>query len=139
MEQVKKSFSKKLMETKKGGWTPLHCTVFVDSPEIAEFLLQQGANPNGRSQDNETPLHGCASRSRVELARVLLSYGADPQAKDADGKTPIYWANQNSDDAMVALLNNPPPRKATPPASSSGSQSGGILAFIKGVFGGGRR
>lgn len=136
LEQVKKALNKRNIESKKGGWTPLHCTIFSNSPEIAEYLLEHGANANARGQDNETPLHVAAPRNRIEIARLLLAFGADTAAKDANGHTPLYWAKDNGDDEMVALLQTPPPRRTPVAGSTGGAKTGGFLGFLKGMFGG---
>lgn len=48
-------------ETDEHGLTPLHLVALYNKPEIADILLQHGANPNLRNYEPEdTPLHKVA-------------------------------------------------------------------------------
>lgn len=64
----------------------LHIAVLNRNQDIAQYLLDRGANVN---QQNEygTALHitQCG-----EMAEILLAYGADVDAQDADGDTPLH-------------------------------------------------
>jgi tankyrase len=51
------------------------------------MLLDHGADPNARQQQDYTPLHGAASRGDVEMAKLLLAHGADRNARASDGMT----------------------------------------------------
>jgi ankyrin repeat protein len=50
--------------------------------EIAEFLLQRGADPNSRWASRDTSLHAAAEAGDVAMIRLLLLFGADPDAKN---------------------------------------------------------
>ncbi len=60
--------------------------------EVAELLLNYGADPNIRDKDGYTPLLNLAgdSRESVDLVAVLLDHGADPNVVDYHGRTPLF-------------------------------------------------
>jgi ankyrin repeat protein len=64
---------------------PLHAAAAVQDRETAALLLERGADPNAKQQQDHTPLHGAASRGDIELAKLLVAHGADRDAKAADG------------------------------------------------------
>ncbi|XP_071799403.1 uncharacterized protein [Asterias amurensis] len=63
-------------------------------PEVAEFLLGLGANPNEPDPDvGRTPLHDAAEHGHPDTVELLLKYGADPRLRDsARGNTPAHLA-----------------------------------------------
>jgi uncharacterized protein len=64
---------------------PIHAAAAVQDHEILQLLLDQGADPNARQQQNFTPLHTAASRGDKAMAELLLRYGADRSAMTEDG------------------------------------------------------
>ncbi|XP_022101680.1 cyclin-dependent kinase 4 inhibitor C-like isoform X2 [Acanthaster planci] len=62
-------------------------------PEVAEFLLKSGADPNVRDRDvGRTPLHDAAEHGHEDTVRLLLKHGADPLVRDMRGDTPAHLA-----------------------------------------------
>ena len=78
------------------GRKPLHV---VKSPEVAQVLLQAGADPNARDQWQRTPLF-YADNSQV--AHVLLADGADAQALDHAGRTALFTV-EDADTAQAII------------------------------------
>ena len=74
--------------------------------EIAEFLLEAGADVHARSL-GQTTLHIAAAKGHVELARLLLDRGADVNAtakvRGAD-RTPLAIALETKQTRMADLL-----------------------------------
>jgi cytohesin len=64
--------------------------------EMAQVLLDHGANPNAKNGHGGTPLHvasGGKSQERgVSIARLLLERGADVDARKKDKTTPLHSA-----------------------------------------------
>lgn len=59
---------------------PLLCALKDDQLEVAELLLQYGANPEGRSSRGATALHEAVSFRRRRFIRLLLDHNADIEA-----------------------------------------------------------
>lgn len=74
--------------------------------EIAEFLLEAGADVHARSL-GQTTLHFAAGKGHVELARLLLDRGADvnstAKVRGAD-RTPLAIALETKQTKMADLL-----------------------------------
>ena len=88
------------------GWTPLHLAAFFGHRDLADALLDRGADVNARSTNSmkNTPLHAAAAGRQAEVMRLLLSRGADPNATQHGGWTALQSAAQNGDREMVELL-----------------------------------
>jgi ankyrin repeat protein len=105
------------------GWTPLHQIAWtrkppiqhglppavptgnVDSLQLAEKLLQYGANPNARmtrepadgarnvlNRLGSTPFLQAAKLGDVAYMKLLVKYGADPNLQTNEGATPMMAA-----------------------------------------------
>ena len=77
------------------GATPLHTATFYTTADVVELLLNRGANPNTRLDDELgdgwTPLHVAAWVGGATLTQLLLAAGADPEARTcAGGNTPLF-------------------------------------------------
>ncbi len=79
----------------RGDITPLHVTTITGSTraiiratEVAEILLDRGADVDARDRFGDTPLHAAAEEGNRRLVEVLLAYGADSDARNGDGRTP---------------------------------------------------
>jgi ankyrin repeat protein len=91
------------------GWTPLHLAAFFGWAELANTLLDRGADINGRSSNSmkNTPLHAAAAGGCTPLVELLLKRGAHPNATQEGGWTALHAAAQSGNRAMAeALLAN---------------------------------
>jgi uncharacterized protein len=88
------------------GWTPLHLAAFFGYPDLANTLLDRGADVNTRSTNSmkNTPLHAAAAGGNVELVRLLLERGADANAVQEGGWTALHAVAQSGNREMVELL-----------------------------------
>jgi ankyrin repeat protein len=98
------------------GWTPIHAVSHGFSlsfaiysgaqsfPDVARFLLEHGADVNGRTVGDSTPLHEAVKHRTVEVMRVLLEHGANVGAEDKYGKTPLHEAAQYGRVEVVHVL-----------------------------------
>ncbi|CAH0549306.1 unnamed protein product [Brassicogethes aeneus] len=92
------------------GYSPLMFAVDNNHTEIAEFLINQGADVNLRgSKDNRTALHVAAATGNVKMANVLVSNGADINAQDINEMSPIFTA-QSFEYQYETAIENPPHR-----------------------------
>ncbi len=81
----------------------LYFTVIHANLDIAQYLLQQGADPNAAPPGGISPLHGAVMFNQAKMVRWLLDQGADPNPK-YDGKTPLAIALEKNQTELVAIL-----------------------------------
>jgi len=84
---------------------PLHGAAFNGHKEMAQILLQNGANPNLVADGGRrTPLYAAVYENRLEVARLLIESGADANASDENGYTALHRAANNGHKEIVELL-----------------------------------
>ena len=78
------------------GASPLHLAVLINDKEIAEILVDNGANLdlNANDEDAGTPLHWAVYMGNREMAEFLIDQGADVNAKNKTGYRPIDFASE---------------------------------------------
>ena len=76
----------------KYGNAPLHYAAIQDFPDIAEFLINKGADVNLKGSFGRTPLFFAASRGNYNICLVLIENGADLNIKNIESRTPLYYA-----------------------------------------------
>jgi ankyrin repeat protein len=92
--------------------TPLHWAADLNKLEIAQWILDHGADVNARRDIGFTPLQYAASRGRVEIVKLLLKKNADPNiaggissfSGEHKNETPLYWAARGGFLEIVQLL-----------------------------------
>lgn len=57
-------------------WTPLNFAAGANELEIAKYLLEKGAKPNG-ARDDATPVHSAAFWGNKTMIALLADHGAD--------------------------------------------------------------
>ncbi|MHC5073327.1 MAG: ankyrin repeat domain-containing protein [Planctomycetota bacterium] len=57
------------------GWTPLHFAAWSDRRDIAEILLESGAEINPKDNLNHTPLRTANRNGKTEMVELLSGYG----------------------------------------------------------------
>ena len=72
--------------------------------EIAELLIENGADVSAKSLEGLTPLHFAALAGHKEIAELLIAKGAEVNAKDGDGWTPLYYPAAKGHKEIVELL-----------------------------------
>ncbi|TDL30961.1 heat-shock protein HtpX [Jeotgalibacillus sp. S-D1] len=94
-----------LEETAFDGSTPLLHAVYSYQPEIAEALLQAGADPNA-SDDYGTPLTIALSQETYDLALLLFENGANPSIEDSIGDSGYSLLGVTNDEDFIKKLEN---------------------------------
>ncbi len=72
---------------RNGGWTLLHLS--FNSRELIEYLIENGADIEAKSDGGWTPLHSQAYGGHKAGVELLLEHGADIEAKHAYDMTPL--------------------------------------------------
>ena len=69
--------------------TSLHLSVERCNKEIAENIINNGANVNAKDIIEWTPLHYAVQTDQKEIIELLIAKGADVNAKNNNGRTPL--------------------------------------------------
>lgn len=85
------------------GVTALHYAARNGHLEVAQFLLEKGADANVKAL-GMTALMGAAQNGRLETARLLVEHGADVNAVASLGMTALMIAANEGDVRVVKLL-----------------------------------
>ena len=71
------------------GAMPLSLATLYGRAEVADLLIESGADVNARNRDMNTALHAAAFLGHSDIFKSLIESGADPHAKNFEGKTPL--------------------------------------------------
>jgi hypothetical protein len=87
---------------------PLMLAAEMGCVDVAELLLEFGADPKQRNARGDTALHFAGrSSTRSEgpgaIARLLCEHEADPEARNAGGKTPLTCGYCGTDVAEILI------------------------------------
>jgi cytohesin len=74
--------------------TPLETAIRARRIEIAQLLIERGANVNARNPKGETLLHLAVRINDPNLVKMLLAAGAYPTARSRDELTPAHLARK---------------------------------------------
>jgi len=77
LQEKSKENPKQLLEKDYDKRTCLHLACEASNYEIAEFLLQNGANPNSKDRWGCSPFQITVQQSNNKMSRLLKEYGAN--------------------------------------------------------------
>jgi len=86
------------------GFTLLYAALVHQQFELANRLLDAGADPLRLDPEGITPLHWATFPGGEGIVKRLLAVGADPNAKTPDLKTPLQWAASGGSSETVERL-----------------------------------
>ncbi|KAJ5386397.1 hypothetical protein N7509_008938 [Penicillium cosmopolitanum] len=89
------------------GSTPLHYAAYFDYHEVAERLIQLGADVDATDYDLKTPLFNAVLNHSIRTAEVLLNHGAIVDVRPGiDSSTPLHHTISYGipNNRMAALL-----------------------------------
>ncbi|KAK6638711.1 hypothetical protein RUM43_006978 [Polyplax serrata] len=84
--------------------TPLHLAAGYNNIEVAELLLEHGADVNAQDKGGLIPLHNASSYGHLDIAALLIKYHTVVNATDKWGFTPLHEAAQKGRTQLCALL-----------------------------------
>ena len=83
---------------------PLHIASRSGHLNVIEYLVQQGADINGRGAWELTSLHYAVVFNQPEVVLHLLEHGADPLLKDVKGNTALDHAIKEEHSVIEKIL-----------------------------------
>ncbi len=87
------------------GFTPLVLATYLGKKEVAELLIDHGADLNYQDpMMGMTALMGVCFKGQATLAQLLLDKGADPHLKTRNGETALDFAKNGGFQEIVAIL-----------------------------------
>jgi len=101
--------------------TPLQVASEMGFADIAELLLDKGADVNAKGKDGFTPLHFAAAYGHADVAQLLIAGKADLRAKDSQGRTPADLAAEYKHSEVADLLSHAGASVSSSPSASASS------------------
>jgi len=90
--------------TTSHGDRPLHMAAEYGEPEIAEMLLDNGADINARGSHGLTALQIASEESEDQIVTLLLDRGAMADPQDQGNRTALQLALEESSDKILQSL-----------------------------------
>lgn len=84
--------------------TPLIVAAVKGQYQIAEYLIQKGANVDYRNSNKNTVLMLAGYYGHARIVKLLLKNGANISAVGGGSRTAINWAHENNQHDIVKLL-----------------------------------
>jgi len=89
-------------------------SIYNGFPQITEYLLDHGADPNSRTASHYAAIRGGSSAlliatrtGEIKVVELLLAHGAKPEVADVKGFTPLDIAQRFKFREIEALLKAP--------------------------------
>ncbi|WP_221179581.1 ankyrin repeat domain-containing protein [Candidatus Cardinium hertigii] len=86
--------------------TALHIAATYGQTNVAELLIDSGANIEAKDEDGYTALHLAAIYGQYDIAKLLLEKGANKNNQDKLWNTALHWAVKHGRYNIVKLLLN---------------------------------
>ena len=101
-----RTMAKKSTKAKRApdGTTPLSMAATVGRADIAEILLNGGADPNLLGNNRDAPLLIATRARNAAFVEALLRHNADLEETDVTGRTALDLAEENHYREIVSIL-----------------------------------
>lgn len=94
-----------LSRTDSTGKTALYRALVGENLDVAEWLLEQGADPDTEDYEHWPVLADLAKKGKLESVKLALTFGADTEATASGGWTPLMLAaSQGHSDTVLCLV-----------------------------------
>jgi ankyrin repeat protein len=106
VRELAEAFPESIHAYSSDGFYPLGLAAFFGHRQIAEYLLDSGADVN-QAADNAfkvAPIHAAVSNGDIETVRLILERGADINARQQNGFTALHGAAGAGRADLVELL-----------------------------------
>ncbi len=111
IQKAVKTTGKHVDQIERLGGSLLSNAVSKKRQDLAIWLLDQGANPNG-THPGSTPLERAIGNEDADMVKLLLKHGADPDLEMGGGLTPRWIAiNSVKNKQIIEILETWRPRK----------------------------
>ncbi|NAS31885.1 hypothetical protein GTQ40_12935 [Flavobacteriaceae bacterium R38] len=96
----------KVHEYSSDGFTPIALASFFDQTAIAEYLLEQGANPGlaAKNPSKVNALHAAVAKENITLCRLFIENRIDVNSTQIQNVTPLHSAVHRGNLPLVKLL-----------------------------------
>jgi len=88
----------------KSARTPLHEAAYWNLPDVAQYLISQGANINIKALLGYTPLHAAVDGGNPAIASLLIMNGSNVNPLYMERFTPLDLAAQKGNQELVEVL-----------------------------------
>lgn len=97
---------KSIHEYSGDGFTALHVACYFGHADVAELLLDNGAEVDKVAMNGSelTPLQSAVSNCNAEVVKVILKFKPDINVRMLGGFTPLMTATALEDDEVIDLL-----------------------------------
>jgi uncharacterized protein len=86
------------------GFTPLIMAAYMGQKEIAELLLEMGADIDGLDAVGSSALMGVSFKGDIEIASMLIEKGANIHVENQRGETALSFAKNYQQTEIEAML-----------------------------------
>ncbi len=80
-------------KTSRGRTALIYACDHKASPQIAKYLIDNGADLDAQEEDRETALTYASMYGRISIVKYLIDAGADVNKKGGYGRTPLHFAS----------------------------------------------
>jgi ankyrin repeat protein len=96
------------LDVNEKGWEGRTLLMLTQCPEVAELLLQRGAEVDAGEPDDWTALMWSAWKGDVEVMRVLIDHGADVNVQcSVEKRTPLIVASESDVISIAEWVGRP--------------------------------
>jgi ankyrin repeat protein len=94
VRQMLENNPSRISETRPSGRRPLSAAVEFGHDDIAQLLLERGADPRWEERDapRGTSVHSASSMGNLAMVKLLLEHGADPNEEIDSAASPVAFA-----------------------------------------------
>lgn len=95
------------INTRPRQWSALHYAVFAGQTEVADYLMEQGADIDALSTNGSSVLMMAIYEGHQSLAKKLIEKGADRTPKNDWGDGALEWSMRYNQLDIARMITNP--------------------------------